>query len=167
MPQAVLNARALKCTIVLDPVEVAQVVATDGKPRTVIAIRLPDRRVSADLNAKSVRKAVATISERARRRGGDHPRQAGRRRHRRGGDRRAAQGEATARGGGRVMLQPVDEPPQRMSETGQRAQPKHAAREPVTAPCHTRRTATLQRSSGKPLISLEPRKKILSELFTT
>jgi hypothetical protein len=54
----ILNARALKCTIVLDPAEVAQLVAPDGKPRTVIAIRLPDRRVSADLNAKSVRKAV-------------------------------------------------------------------------------------------------------------
>ena len=63
MPQPVLNARAIKCTVVLDPAEVAQIVAIDGKPRTVIAIRLPDRRVSADLNAKSVRKAVATISE--------------------------------------------------------------------------------------------------------
>ena len=61
--QSILNARALKCTIVLDPAEVAQLVAPDGKPRTVIAIRLPDRRVSADLNAKSVRKAVAAISE--------------------------------------------------------------------------------------------------------
>ena len=63
MPQPVLNARALKCTILLDPAEVGQIVASDGKPRIVIAIRLPDRRVSADLNAKSVRKAVATISE--------------------------------------------------------------------------------------------------------
>jgi hypothetical protein len=63
MPQPVLNARALKCTIVLDPAEVAQIVASDGKPRTIIAIRLPDRRVSADLNAKSVRKAVAAIGE--------------------------------------------------------------------------------------------------------
>jgi hypothetical protein len=61
--QSILNARALKCTIVLDPAEVAQLVAHEGKPRTVIAIRLPDRRVSADLNAKSVRKAVAAISE--------------------------------------------------------------------------------------------------------
>jgi hypothetical protein len=63
MPQAVLNARALKCTLVLEPAEVAQIVAPDGRPRTVIDIRLPDRRVTADLNAKSVRKAVATISE--------------------------------------------------------------------------------------------------------
>ena len=63
MPQPVLNARAFKCTIVLDPAEVAQIVASDGKPRTVIAIRLPDRRLSVDLNAKSVRKAIAAIGE--------------------------------------------------------------------------------------------------------
>jgi hypothetical protein len=63
MPQPILNARALKCTIVLDPAEVAQIAAPDGKPRVVIDIRLPDRRISADLNAKSVRKALAAISE--------------------------------------------------------------------------------------------------------
>jgi hypothetical protein len=63
MPQPVLNARSLKCTIVLDPVEAAQIVASDGKPRVVIDIRLPGWRVSVDLNAKSVRKAVAAISE--------------------------------------------------------------------------------------------------------
>jgi ribosomal protein S3 len=61
--QQILNARALKCTVVLDPSEVAQLVASDGKPRVVLAIRLPDRRVSVDLNAKSVRKAVAAIAE--------------------------------------------------------------------------------------------------------
>ena len=61
MPQPVLNARALKCTVVLDPAEVAQIVAADGKPRVVIDIRLPDRRVSVD--AKSVRKTIAAISE--------------------------------------------------------------------------------------------------------
>jgi hypothetical protein len=59
MPQPILNARGLKCTVVLDPAEVAQIVAPDGKPRVVIAIRLPDRRVTADLNAKSVRRAFA------------------------------------------------------------------------------------------------------------
>ena len=63
MSQPVLNARALKCTVVLDPAEVAQIVAADGKPRVVIDIRLPDRRVSVDLNAKSVRKTIAAISE--------------------------------------------------------------------------------------------------------
>jgi len=60
---AILNARALKCTIVLDPAEVAQLVAPDGRPRFVIDIRLPDRRVSVDLNAKSIRKAVAMLAE--------------------------------------------------------------------------------------------------------
>jgi len=63
MPQQVLNARSLKCTVVLDPAEVAQLVASDGKPRVVVAIRLPDRRLTADLNAKSVRKAVAAVAE--------------------------------------------------------------------------------------------------------
>jgi hypothetical protein len=59
----ILNARTLKCTVVLDPAEVAQLVAPDSKPRVVIDIRLPDRRVSADLAAKSVRRALVTISE--------------------------------------------------------------------------------------------------------
>ena len=63
MPQPVLNARALKCTVVLDPAEVAQLVAPNGKPRVVIDIRLPDRRLPADLAAKSVRRALATIGE--------------------------------------------------------------------------------------------------------
>jgi ribosomal protein S3 len=63
MPQPILNARALKCTIVLDPAEVVQIATPDGKPRVVPAIRLPDRRVSVDLNAKSVRRAVAAIGE--------------------------------------------------------------------------------------------------------
>jgi hypothetical protein len=61
--QPILNARALKCTVVLEPAEVAQLVAPDGKPRVVVAIRLPDRRVSAELNAKSARKAVAAVAE--------------------------------------------------------------------------------------------------------
>ena len=52
MPLPVLNARALKCIVV-----------PDGRPRADIAIRLPDRWITADLNAKSVRKAVAAISE--------------------------------------------------------------------------------------------------------
>jgi hypothetical protein len=59
----ILNSRALKVTVVLDPAEVAQLVAPDGRPRVVLAIRLPDRRVSVDLNAKSVRKAVAMLAE--------------------------------------------------------------------------------------------------------
>jgi hypothetical protein len=59
----ILNARAMKVTVGLDPAEVAQLGAPDGKPRVLIDIRLPDRRVSVDLNAKSVRRALAVISE--------------------------------------------------------------------------------------------------------
>jgi hypothetical protein len=59
----ILNARAMKVTVVLDPAEVAEIIARDGQPRVAIAIRLPDRRVTADLNAKSVRRALATITE--------------------------------------------------------------------------------------------------------
>lgn len=61
--QQILNARALKCTVVLDPAEAAQLAAPDGQSRVVLAIRLPDRRLSVDLNAKSVRKVVAAIAE--------------------------------------------------------------------------------------------------------
>ena len=38
MPQPMLSARALKVTVVLDPAEVAQIVAPDGKPRVAIAM---------------------------------------------------------------------------------------------------------------------------------
>jgi hypothetical protein len=59
----ILTAKSMKVTVVLDPAEVARLEAPDGKPRVVIGIRLPDRRVSVDLNAKSVRKAIAVIRE--------------------------------------------------------------------------------------------------------
>ena len=63
MTQQVLNSRALKCTVVLDPAEVALLVAPEGKPRVVIDIRLPDRRVRVDVAAKSVRKVLSVIAE--------------------------------------------------------------------------------------------------------
>jgi len=59
----ILTAKSMKVTLVLDPAEVARLEAPDGKPRVAIAIRLPDRRVSVDLSAKSVRKAIAVIRE--------------------------------------------------------------------------------------------------------
>jgi hypothetical protein len=59
----VLNARALKCTVVLDPAEVTQLAAPDGQPRVAIEIRLPDGVVTADLAAKSLRRAIATVRE--------------------------------------------------------------------------------------------------------
>jgi hypothetical protein len=59
----ILTAKSMKVTVVLDPAEVALLEAPDGKPRVAIAIRLPDRRVSVDLSAKSVRKAIVAIRE--------------------------------------------------------------------------------------------------------
>jgi ribosomal protein S3 len=59
----ILNARALKVTVVLDPAEVAELEAPDGQPRVVLTIQTPDRRVTADAAAKSVRRALATIAE--------------------------------------------------------------------------------------------------------
>ena len=59
----ILTAKSMKVTVVLDPAEVARLEAPDGKPRVAIGIRLPDRRVSVDLSAKSVRKALVAIRE--------------------------------------------------------------------------------------------------------
>ena len=58
-----LNARSLKCTVVLDPAEVVAIPVKDGLPRVLLRIRLPDRTVTADLAAKSVRRAQAAIRE--------------------------------------------------------------------------------------------------------
>jgi hypothetical protein len=58
-----LTGRALKVTIVLDPTEVASIPTPDGKPRSIVRISVAGRIVSADLNAKSVRKVIATIRE--------------------------------------------------------------------------------------------------------
>jgi hypothetical protein len=58
-----ISARALKCTVVLDPGELAGLTVPEGQPRFPLVIRLPDRTVSCDLNPKSVRKVLATIRE--------------------------------------------------------------------------------------------------------
>ena len=84
MPQPILNARAMKVTVVLDPVEVAQLVAPDGQPR--VAVGSPGARYN--------RRA------RLRRRLGARAGQAGWRRYHRGGDHGAAKGAAPGRGGG-------------------------------------------------------------------
>jgi len=81
-----------------------RIVASDGKPRTVIAIRLSDRRVCAELNAKSVSEAVAEISEQGLEALIIQGKPAGD--AQRGRDRRAAQGEATGRGSGSVSKIP-------------------------------------------------------------
>jgi len=61
----VLTARSsLKVVAALDPAELLDVPVPDGKPRLVLTIRLSDGAVTADLNAKSVRRAIAMIRSR-------------------------------------------------------------------------------------------------------
>ena len=56
-----LTAKSLKATLVLSPIEVAALAAPDGKPRCIVRVNVAGRTVTADLNAKSVRKAIAAI----------------------------------------------------------------------------------------------------------
>jgi hypothetical protein len=59
-----LNARSLKVTLVLDPAELLALPAPpDGKPRYSIRITVGGRTLTADLSAKSIRKAIAAIRE--------------------------------------------------------------------------------------------------------
>jgi hypothetical protein len=53
----------LKVVAILEPAELLDVVVPDGKPRLVLTVRLPDGTVTADLNAKPVRRAIAAIRE--------------------------------------------------------------------------------------------------------
>jgi hypothetical protein len=57
-----LTARSLKCTIVLGPREIADI-GDVGTPRVVLHVAVDGRNVTADIAAKSLRKAQATISE--------------------------------------------------------------------------------------------------------
>jgi hypothetical protein len=58
-----LTSNKLKCTLVLKSEELLSVPAPDGKPRVVLRIKLPDRMLSADIAAKSLRRAQTTIRE--------------------------------------------------------------------------------------------------------
>jgi hypothetical protein len=58
-----LTARSLKVTIVLDPAEVALLAVPDGQPRCVLRTAVAGRIVTADIAARSLRKAQATIHE--------------------------------------------------------------------------------------------------------
>jgi hypothetical protein len=57
-----LTGRALKVTIVLAAAEVLAYPEPDT-PRVMLRIRVPDRTVTADIAAKSLRRAQATIRE--------------------------------------------------------------------------------------------------------
>jgi hypothetical protein len=58
-----LTAKTLKATLVLDASQVVWLSAPDGEPRCLVRINIGGRTLVVDLNAKSVRKAVATIRE--------------------------------------------------------------------------------------------------------
>jgi hypothetical protein len=62
-PANTLSAKSIKATLVLNPTEVLSLSAPDGKPRCIVHITAAGRTIVADLNAKSVRKATATIRD--------------------------------------------------------------------------------------------------------
>jgi hypothetical protein len=61
MPAIVTARGPLKVVAVIDPAELLDVPVPDGTPRVVLTIRLPDGVVTADLAAKSVRRAIAAV----------------------------------------------------------------------------------------------------------
>jgi hypothetical protein len=58
-----LTAKRLKITLVLNADELASVPVEEGRPRVRLRIRLPDRKLTADIAAKSLRKAQTAIQE--------------------------------------------------------------------------------------------------------
>jgi hypothetical protein len=60
---SIVTAPKLKITTILKAEELLAIETPNGKPRLVLRITLPDRVISADVAAKSVRKAQAAIRE--------------------------------------------------------------------------------------------------------
>jgi hypothetical protein len=61
---AAVTARGpLKVVAVLNAAELLDLTVPDGQPRFVLSVRLPDGTVTADLAAKSVRRAIAMVRE--------------------------------------------------------------------------------------------------------
>jgi hypothetical protein len=58
-----VNARAIKATISLDTAEIAMLKVRDGQARTTLHIKVAGRNVAANISSKSLRKAIATITE--------------------------------------------------------------------------------------------------------
>ena len=58
-----LSAKSIKCTLVLSPAEVVTIPTPDGIPRCPVRIAVAGRVVTAELNPKSVRRAIANIRE--------------------------------------------------------------------------------------------------------
>jgi hypothetical protein len=59
----IVSAFKLKVTTMLKPDELLGVPAPDGTPRVTLRVQLPDRIITADVAAKSVRKAQTAIKE--------------------------------------------------------------------------------------------------------
>lgn len=58
-----LTSKAIKATVVLDPVELVGVVVPNGQAKFPISVSVAGRTLRAELNAKSLRKCVAAIGE--------------------------------------------------------------------------------------------------------
>ena len=58
-----LSASRLKITTILNAAELLAINAPDGKPRITLRIRLPERTMTAEVAAKSLRKAQTAIRE--------------------------------------------------------------------------------------------------------
>jgi hypothetical protein len=58
-----LSTAKLKVTCGLQPQEILKISVPHDKPRVVLTVRLPDRVLTAELAAKSVRKAQQTIRD--------------------------------------------------------------------------------------------------------
>jgi len=56
-----LGAKRLKVSVTLAAVELLAIACTEGVPRVTLRIRLPDRLVTAEVAAKSLRKAQTAI----------------------------------------------------------------------------------------------------------
>jgi hypothetical protein len=56
-----LQARAIKATLVLDPVALAGVTVPNGQAKYSLHITVAGRTIAAELNAKSLRRCVAAI----------------------------------------------------------------------------------------------------------
>lgn len=62
-----IHAKALKLTAVVDPAELLEVYVPPGQPRIDVELAVPGRVLTASLNAKSLRRAIAAVKS-----GGDY-----------------------------------------------------------------------------------------------
>jgi hypothetical protein len=56
-----VDAKALKVTTVLHPAAVAALTVPNGQPRITLRIKIAGRTLSADVNAKSLRRCITAV----------------------------------------------------------------------------------------------------------